>query len=360
MRRLKMGIIGCGAIAQIQHLPHLRLRDDLFEVSALCDLSPALLEALGTAHGVPPERRFLDYRHMVEADVDAVIVCPAGSHAPPTIAAARAGKHVFVEKPMCYHVWEAKAMVAAAQESGVVLQVGYMKRHDPGYLYGRQRVREMADVRFVQVNHLHPNNDLHLKEFKVLRFGDVPPEASAAIRREDAVLTREAIGEATPAEIRAYHTVLGSMIHDIGNLHGLFGPPVRIVSSEIWQEGRAITAVLEYPNDVRAAATWVDLPDLWDFRETLEVYGSRDRVLMSFPTGFAIGLPTEVVVQGMDADGTPWKKQVVVSHESAFLREIVHFHECIVNGTTPETTGADAIADIVLVRDLILASRGGR
>lgn len=357
MPRLKIGIIGCGAIAQIQHLPNLRRRDDLFAIHALCDLSAGLLEALGTEYGVPPERRFLDYHRLVESDVDAVIVCPAGSHAPPTIAAARAGKHVFVEKPMCYHVWEAKAMVEAAQRAGVVLQVGYMKRHDPGYLYGRERVREMSDVRFVQVNHLHPNNDLHLKEFKVLRFGDFPPEAGDALKREDAVLTREALGEATPAEIAAYHHILGSMIHDLGNLHGLFGPPTRIVSAEIWREGRAINTVLEYPGDVRCAATWIDLPELWDFRETVEVYGSRDRVLMSFPTGFAIGLPTEVTVQGMEADGTPWKKQVVVSHESPFLREIVHFHDCIANGTTPETDGADAIADIVLVRDIVLAAR---
>src|SRR5579871_980025 len=113
MSRLKIGIIGCGAIAQIQHLPNLVRRDDIFEVRALCDLSARLLDALGEAHGVPPERRFLDYHRMVESDVDAVIVCPAGSHAPPTIAAARAGKHVFVEKPMCYTEDEARAMVDA-------------------------------------------------------------------------------------------------------------------------------------------------------------------------------------------------------------------------------------------------------
>src|SRR5207302_8554287 len=143
---------------------------------------------------------------------------PAGSHAPPSIAAARAGKHIFVEKPMCYTQAEADAMVAAAQEHNVVLQVGYMKRHDPGYAYGRAQVRKMTEIRFVQVNHLHPNNDLHLKEFKVLRFGDFPTEATAALREEDRALTRAAIGDATPAEIRAYKTVLGSMIHDVGNL----------------------------------------------------------------------------------------------------------------------------------------------
>ncbi len=357
MSRLKIGIVGCGAIAQIQHLPNLRHHDDLFEIYALCDLSVKVMAALGAEYGVPAQRRFTDYEALVASDVEAVIVCPGGSHAPATIAAARAGKHVFCEKPMCHTEREAREMAAAAETAGVVLQVGYMKRHDPGYQYGRARVREMSDVRFVQVNHLHPDNGLHLKEFKVLRFDDLPAEARTALREEDARLTREAIGEATAAEVRAYHHVLGSMIHDIGNLHGLFGPPTRIASSTIWREGHAITAILEYPGDVRCAATWIDLPELWDFRETLEVYGSRERVSMSFPTGFAIGLPTPVTVQGMEADGTPWKKEVIVSHESGFLRELVAFHASIVDGAPCETSGAETVADIALVRDLILASR---
>src|SRR5437868_8292271 len=116
--RLKVGIIGCGAIAQIQHLPHLRELDDEFEIAGLADLSPKLLEAVGLDYGVPAERQFLDYREMVRSDIDAVIVCPSGSHAPPSIAAAEAGKHILVEKPMCTTVAEAEAMVAAADRAG--------------------------------------------------------------------------------------------------------------------------------------------------------------------------------------------------------------------------------------------------
>src|ERR1700737_2308836 len=112
--RLKIGVIGCGAIAQIQHLPHLRELSDEFSIGGLADLSPRLLEAVGEEYGVPAERRFLDYHDLVRSDVDGVIVCPSGSHAPPTIAAAEYGKHVFVEKPMCTTVREAEAMVAAA------------------------------------------------------------------------------------------------------------------------------------------------------------------------------------------------------------------------------------------------------
>jgi predicted dehydrogenase len=357
--RLKVGVIGCGAIAQIQHLPHLHELGAEFEIVGLCDLSARLLEALGQEYGVPPARRFLDYRDLVGSDVDAVIVCPAGSHAAPSIAAARAGTHVFVEKPMCTTVAEAEAMVAAAARAGTVLMVGYMKRHEPAYRYAQARVREMSDVRFVQVNHLHPDNSLHLAEFTVRRFDDVSQEAREAVEAEHRRGVAEALGYADstqlpPAILRAYSTILGSMIHDIGNLHGLFGPPVRALSSEIWAEGRGISTVLEYPGERRAVCTWVDLPELWDFRETLEVYGSRQRVLVSFPSGFARGLPSTVVLHGMDADRTPWKKELSW-HDNPFRLELLHFRECVLEGKTPTTDGRAAVHDIALVGDIVRA-----
>src|SRR5207247_234525 len=86
-------------------------------------------------------------------DVDAVLVLTAGSHAEPAIAAARAGKHVFVEKPMCYTAREADEMIAAATASGVTLMVGYMKAYDPTYLTARDlwqgmvRAAEAAEQR---------------------------------------------------------------------------------------------------------------------------------------------------------------------------------------------------------------------
>src|SRR6266851_8160039 len=193
MARLKIGVIGCGAIAQIQHLPHLRELDAEFEIGGLADLSPKLLEAVGTEYGVPKERRFLDYRDLVRSDVDGVIVCPSVSHAPPTIAAAEAGRHVFVEKPMCTTVREAQAMVAAADKAGVVLMVAYMKRHEPAYRFAQERVQAMTDVRFIQVNHLHPHNSLHTSEFKVHRFDDLPRHVLEESRQREAALIAEAL-----------------------------------------------------------------------------------------------------------------------------------------------------------------------
>jgi predicted dehydrogenase len=355
--RLKIGVIGCGAIAQIQHLPHLRELDDQFAIGGLSDLSTKLLDYVGDLYGVASERRFVDYHDLLRSDIDAVIVCPSGSHAPASIAAAEAGKHVLVEKPMCTTVREARAMAEAADRAGVLLMVAYMKRHEPAYLFAQQKVLEMSDVRFIQVNHLHPDNDLHTAEFKVRRFDDIPPDARTHWQTEQQELIAEALdyadGATVPVEIaRAYNLILGSMIHDLGNLHGLFGPARRVLSSEIWQAGRAVSTVLDYGNERRAVATWVDLPELWDFKETLEVYGSRERVLASFPTGFARGLPSFVTLHGMDDDGTPWRREYSW-HDNPFKLELQHFGECIRAGAPPLTSGRDAIADIQLVGDIV-------
>jgi len=106
----------------------------------------------------------------------------------------------------------------------------------------------MSDVRFVQVNHLHPDNSLHLAEFKVRRFDDVSQEAREAVEAEHRRGVAEALGYADsaqlpPAILRAYSTILGSMIHDIGNLHGMFGPPRAVLSAEIWRDGRLVGGV---------------------------------------------------------------------------------------------------------------------
>src|SRR5439155_14952192 len=63
VQRLRIGVVGCGAIAQAQHLPNLLDRPDLWEVTAVCDVSPGLVQAVGDRFGVP--RRYTDYRALL-------------------------------------------------------------------------------------------------------------------------------------------------------------------------------------------------------------------------------------------------------------------------------------------------------
>ena len=350
MKRVKIGVVGCGAIAQVHHLPNLSTLQEQFEMTVVCDVSPSAAADAARRFHVP--RHVTDYRELLAADVDAVLLCHTDPKTEAAIAVLEAGKHLFIEKPLCFSLPEIDAMVAA-QSSGTVAQAGYMKVYDPAFELAQRAVAEMDEIRFVQVNHLHPSNELHLRQFDLRRFDDYPAAAGEQTAAARAAAVQEAIGEATPEVLRAFNLLSGSMIHDLYTMRAVLGLPSAVVSAELWQEGRALTFTLAYPGGARCVATWIDLPDLWDFKETLEIYGDARRVLLSYPTGFARGLLSSLVIQGTDADGTAYRTEPAVDWESAFLRELRHFHECIVDGTENRTPLASARDDIGLIIDII-------
>lgn len=351
MASVKMGIIGCGAIAQVHHMPNLVELPDLFQVTAVCDVSPGAAGYLATKYHVPAH--FTDYRDLLAADVDAVLLCQSDPKTQVAVDAFGAGKHVFIEKPMCFSRQEADAIIDAQSAAGTVGQVGYMKVYDPAYEYALAQVQNMDNIRFVQVNHLHPSNDLHVRQFDVRRFDDIPADVLAATSAARERARHEAIGAVPTPVQHAFHLLAGSMIHDLYGMRTMLGLPAEIVSTDIWFDGRAFSMTLAYPNDARCVASWVDLPDLWDFRETLEVYGDAKRVLVAYPTGFSRGILSTVTVQGIDEQGITYRKEPAIDWESAFSREMRHFYDCIVHGTPCRTPVADARHDISLIIDVI-------
>jgi predicted dehydrogenase len=92
--RKRVGVIGCGLIAQVMHLPYLAELDDRWELAALCDVSEEPLGACARRYGV--ERTFTAWEDLLAEPLDAVLVLTSGSHAPMAMAAAAAGLHVFV------------------------------------------------------------------------------------------------------------------------------------------------------------------------------------------------------------------------------------------------------------------------
>jgi len=149
MARLRVGVIGCGLVAQVMHLHYLRELADRFEIAALCDISPELRHACAQDYGVADT--YVDWRDLLRARLDAVLILTSGSHAPIAIAAAEAGLHILVEKPMCFSVDEGRAMIAAAERAGVTLMVAYNKRYDPAYLRLAKQAKDMRDLRLLRV-----------------------------------------------------------------------------------------------------------------------------------------------------------------------------------------------------------------
>jgi predicted dehydrogenase len=78
VRTLRVGVVGCGLIAQVMHLPHLRELNDRYEVAAICDLSPGTLQAVGDFFAIAG--RYSRWQDLMAEDFDAVMIFTAGSH----------------------------------------------------------------------------------------------------------------------------------------------------------------------------------------------------------------------------------------------------------------------------------------
>lgn len=122
---LRVAIIGTGSISQ-SHFDGYRAAGA--NVVALCDVNPVQLAARASAWGV--DRTFSDYREMFAAGgIDAVsIAAPTAVHHPATLAAAEAGVHVLVEKPIALDLALADEMIAACRAAGVMLVVNHQLR----------------------------------------------------------------------------------------------------------------------------------------------------------------------------------------------------------------------------------------
>jgi predicted dehydrogenase len=357
---LQVGVIGCGGIAQMMHLPHLSSLPKSYRIAAISDLSPGVLQVIGARYGVPESRRFTRFEDMLALDLDAIVVATSGNHYPQVRAALDSGKDVLSEKPLCYSVREADDLIKAARHANRKLMVAYMKRYDPGYLWAQERVNRMQDLRYIQINTLHPAEADYLGIHNIVRFDDIPPETLRRLREEDDRYVVAAVGEVAPRLRWTYSNVLlGSLVHDVNALRGLVGEPKNVRFTEIWFDDHgdpSIITALQYPGSLRAVYTWTYLPNLRNYFEEIAVMSPSNRLRIQFPSPYLKHFPTPVVFEGME-DGADIEKRVVVSYDEAFRRELIAFHDWIANGTAPLTDAADARADILLLQQILAANQ---
>lgn len=142
---LAVGMIGAGNIAG-SHVAGLLWQQDV-RIVAVCDVQDARARAMrdqiNARYGSAVCRAYRDFREVLaRPDVDAVFVCtPDNWHALQVIAAARAGKHCYSEKPLCRTVAEGRAMVEAVRRHGIVFQHGTQQRSDPLFRHACELVR---------------------------------------------------------------------------------------------------------------------------------------------------------------------------------------------------------------------------
>jgi predicted dehydrogenase len=354
--RLRVGVVGTGLIAQVMHLHYLAELSDRFEVAAVCDIVEDSARACAERYRIPAV--FTEASELLRHPLDAVMVLTSGSHAPIAVAAAQAGLHVFVEKPMCFSVAEGRAMVAAAERAGVTLMVGYPKRYDPAFARFREQAGQLTGARLLRVTTLESPVPPYVGHYRLLPRFPAPAALARRLRDDNDERVRSAIGPASRLERHVYELVLlDTLVHELNTVRGLLGEPDRLDYVSLAED--TVTVMLRFGN-LPVAIHWIDLPGIARYEMEFALYAPDRRACLSFPSPFLRNEPAVLEISDGDPGGArSWRSREVVSYESGFKAELEAFGECVVTGTAPATSGRDGLRDIALCEAIIECHRTG-
>ena len=347
-RVIGVGVIGCGEIAQLMHLPYLH-ELPAFRIAALCDISPGTVQRVAEQYGAPAQ--YTDHRALLaDPNVEAVLICTY-DHGEMVADAIGAGKHLIVEKPLAFTPEEALPLVKEAERSGLVALVGYMKFYDPGYEIGIQRIEAIGRPKSIHVHDFAGRFDRYGKLYTQTRVADVSADVLAAARDAVAKRVEAALGPGHCGYRDLYLLLLGLASHDLAVMRGAFGIPNRVVHAQ--ESG---------PNQLLAVLDFDGIPCLFDiglaqyewWDEWIHVHGERDEVRIEFPNPYYRN--ASAVVRLREAAGEGACERVIPGvRDTAFRREWLHFADCIRLGVKPRTPLSGGLADLDLAVQIIQA-----
>ena len=348
---LRVGVVGCGLIAQVMHLPHLAELGDSYEIAALCDVSEPVAEACASRYHVKTVHT--SWQDLVAEQLDVVMVLTSGSHAPIAVAAAHAGSHVFVEKPMCLSLAEGHEMYSAARAADVRLMVGNMKRYDPAY----QRLQELMPtpgLRLVAVTTLESPFEPYVEAYPMAPRVRPPADVIAALRAEDDERLAAALPEGDSEARYLYRwMLLDNLVHELNMLRGVLGEPDRVHQARL---GRTVCDISLAFGDTEVHLSWVDLPGMAQYKQELAFYGIERRVTLTLPSPYLRNMPSQLTIE-TGRDGTPLADRTVevVSFEEAFKRELIEFAAAIEARRAPRTDVIGGLHDIALCKAIVMS-----
>ena len=366
---IKAGIIGCGHVAWMGHLPFL-WENPHVDFVATCDANENEAASTAKRWGVP--HVYSDYMRMFdEAGLDAVVIAtPPPSHADMASAAAERGIHVLLEKPMAPTVAECDRIIEAADKHGIILQLGHQKRFNPTF----QKVKEIIDEGMLgQIFHVatHWNTAVRLdpetlcppahRAGYMWRWKD--PSVGGGILQDHVPhyldLWRWWTGAELVSVCSELLNVRGDLIGDeeLGGLYEDFGAVSMkfnngcVGSFQTGTVGRGISPILHMGSGIG------------EWTEYGVIMGTRGHLVFD---AFFSSSPelSKIMVFSLERKCTDYRGWFQVEMEEPwrspggplaptsnthflFKRQMDHFFDCIRNGTTPAVTGHDGRATIV-------------
>ena len=262
--RVRLGLIGCGRIAQVAHLPALEKADGI-ELVVVCDPSEDVAEAVAARYGIGAH--VADAAEVFKNDqVEAVLIAvPDRFHYALAEAALRAGKHVLVEKPIASTSAEAERLVALQAETGLIVQVGSNKRHDPGVSFARD---------FIASGRLGEARSFHLW----YRIGSIRPGVEATLFPRTFVDQQVRTTEAGFKADRARYLLATHGAHIFDTLRFLLGDvaSVTAVHRETGRDQAWSVIVTLKSGAIGTIGIAVDVPG--DGAEGIEIFGSEGQL----------------------------------------------------------------------------------
>jgi predicted dehydrogenase len=362
MTRLRVGIIGAGTIAQVEHIPNLVALGDLFELVGVADPSATARQFVTATWGVPC---FEAPDALLDRELDAAVVAaPDPLHHELVIAALARGLHVFCEKPLCYSPAEIDGLIAARDKAGRIVQVGYMKRFDPAYRHALTVLPGTAKtLRYVSVEVNDPDAWPFIAHSRTKFGNDVPDELKQAAVNKKRDQVEAAFGK--PLSRLAFSGFTGAyssaLIHDVNAVHGILDalgvPEGEVVGGQIFANGDGGQGTVRLlDGQALWTMTHLTVPKLADYRERISLYFDDANLELEFPSPYLNHHPTRLTVRKSDGY-TLFRNEISAGYREAFVEELRGFWSSIVNGEAvvnlPEHAARDQTLLIGLTRRYI-------
>jgi predicted dehydrogenase len=354
MDRVRIGVIGAGVAAQIEHVPNLLRLSDRFEVLGAYDPSAVARGFLSERYGIPT---FAALEDLLGQPLDAVVIAsPDALHKEQVLDGLTRGLHVFCEKPLCYSCADIDELIAARNASKCVLQVGYMKRFDPSYESALRLMPGTAStLRQVAVEVNDPDASPFIQHHAWRRGEDVPRQMLAEVSAKQ----KEQVARAVPAGLDAMgfrgfcNAYCSSIVHDVNAVHGLLQhigvPQGEIAGAQLFAEGNGGHGAIRL---LGGQAIWtmshLTLPHLPEYRERITLYFDDASLELEFPSPWLNHHPTRLTVKrGVRHD--LHTQNIRSGYEEAFVEELIGFWSAIVEGAAVRNTAEHAAADMQLL-----------
>ena len=317
MKQLKVGIIGAGRIGSL-HAKSICYNVPTAKVVGITDVFAENAKKVADELGI--EKVYADYKEMLaDPEVEAVLVCSStDTHADIAIEAAKAGKHIFCEKPVDLTPSKVEAVIAAVKEAGVKLQVGFNRRFDHNFANIRSMVNDgkIGDVHIVKITSRDPE----------------PPSAQYA------AVSGGMFIDMTIHDFDMACFMAGSEVTEV------YANATCLVDPAIGEAGDVDTAIISLKfangaigvidNSRRAA---------YGYDQRVEVFGSKGAAMASNDT------PTNVVYMG--ADGVVADKPLYFFLErymQSFRDEMLQFVDAVLEDKPVPATGVDGLNAILI------------